>query len=876
MSIEFDEVEILVTPPIAEVELGIPGPVGSAGASAYEIAVENGFVGTEEEWLASLGGGAGSGADGASAYEIAVANGFVGTEGEWLASLVGAPGAPGAPGSDATVTQESIVAALGADPVLEGDPRLTDVRPPTAHNHDALYDPLGAAAAAQAAAATDATTKANAAQSAAIAAAAADATGKIDAIKDGVAADGDTLAKLRGLIQGIQTLLTSDNINLDTLQEVVDFVELHQSELDSLGAGKVNVSDIINALTDTSSNKPLAAAQGKVLKDALDALTAVVAGKQAAGNYIVEGDTRLSDAREWTAETVSQPEAEAGTATTRRAWTAQRDRQAIEASPVRGSLDLRTANVTLAQSSNYIVNSENFSTANISPSRALVRSTGVLAPNDTLTAERITDTTSVNQQSRIIFVAPTFGSSATVNMSIFVKPFGNITHVSLYPSNAGVGSLISFDLTTLTATVNNVSGGVGAGEIRQHKNGYFRLSVALTLPAPVTSINTWLYFAPGPTGNTSYTGDGNSGVDIWGLQVTPGLATLPYVRTSGSALENVSQLHSAGTLRHTAPLSSFEGLVNISANSTDAALKVTQAGAGHCLVVEDQAGDTTPFVIDGSGIVLLGFSNRMSVPLSSSTLGIPKLQTAGTTQEMAANLQVAHSDIPTVAPNALLGRTRGSAESSSACQSGDATGRLIFLGFDGQSPGTNAGFIRSAQITSEIDGDVANGAMPGRLVFSTTPSGSNTPVEALRITSGQGIQIARTAVAAPAASDGNVFSGTYTPTLTNVTNVSASTAFSCQYMRVGNTVTVSGQVEITPTAANAHTLLGISLPIASSFGASRQCRGSSCMETTAASEIQLGNGGVSADTTNNRAQLRCAPSTTNNRAHSFTFTYLVI
>jgi len=43
------------------------------------------------------------------------------------------------------------------------------------------------------------------------------------------------------------------------------------------------------------------------------------------------GDSRLTDAREWTADTVSQAEAEAGTATTRRAWTAQRVRQAAVA-----------------------------------------------------------------------------------------------------------------------------------------------------------------------------------------------------------------------------------------------------------------------------------------------------------------------------------------------------------------------------------------------------------------------------------------------------------------------------------------------------------------------------------------------------------------
>lgn len=91
---------------------GAPGTPGADGASAYDIAVSEGFVGTESEWLESLQGSDGApgspgapgapgtpGADGASAYEIAVEDGFVGTESEWLASLQGADGAPGAPGS---------------------------------------------------------------------------------------------------------------------------------------------------------------------------------------------------------------------------------------------------------------------------------------------------------------------------------------------------------------------------------------------------------------------------------------------------------------------------------------------------------------------------------------------------------------------------------------------------------------------------------------------------------------------------------------------------------------------------------------------------------------------------------------------------------
>ena len=78
---------------------------GTDGKSAFEIAVEHGFVGTETEWLESLKGVDGkNGADGLpgrdeidgkSAYIIAVEHGFTGTENEWLQSLKGADGRDG-------------------------------------------------------------------------------------------------------------------------------------------------------------------------------------------------------------------------------------------------------------------------------------------------------------------------------------------------------------------------------------------------------------------------------------------------------------------------------------------------------------------------------------------------------------------------------------------------------------------------------------------------------------------------------------------------------------------------------------------------------------------------------------------------------------
>lgn len=71
--------------------------------------------GEARERIAALEqGGGGTGANGKSAYEVAVMNGFVGTEQEWLASLVGPQGPAGQNGADYLLTAQdkSDIAAL--------------------------------------------------------------------------------------------------------------------------------------------------------------------------------------------------------------------------------------------------------------------------------------------------------------------------------------------------------------------------------------------------------------------------------------------------------------------------------------------------------------------------------------------------------------------------------------------------------------------------------------------------------------------------------------------------------------------------------------------------------------------------------------------
>ena len=84
---------VLNSTEVDDLEAICHGINGTNGISAYELAVANGFVGTEAAWLASLQGI--NGTDGASAYALAVANGYVGTEAVWLASLQGIKGTDG-------------------------------------------------------------------------------------------------------------------------------------------------------------------------------------------------------------------------------------------------------------------------------------------------------------------------------------------------------------------------------------------------------------------------------------------------------------------------------------------------------------------------------------------------------------------------------------------------------------------------------------------------------------------------------------------------------------------------------------------------------------------------------------------------------------
>lgn len=107
---------------------------------------------------------------------------------------------------------------------------------------------------------------------------------------------------------------------------------------------------------------------------------------------------------------------------------------------------------------------------------------------------------------------------------------------------------------------------------------------------------------------------------------------------------------------------------------------------------------------------------------------------------------------------------------------------------------------------------------------------------------------------------------TYTPTLTNTTNIAASTAYTTHYIRIGDWVNVWGTVDIDATAATTITEMGMSLPESSTVGQIYDVAGTASFEDNTSVQIK-------GDVANGRAVWRFTPQSASNNKYSFHFSF---
>jgi hypothetical protein len=206
-----------------------------------------------------------------------------------------------------------------------------------------------------------------------------------------------------------------------------------------------------------------------------------------------------------------------------------------------------------------------------------------------------------------------------------------------------------------------------------------------------------------------------------------------------------------------------------------------------------------------------------------------------------------------------------------AFASGATTNYGIVCSGAGGQWGTAAGASIYAQGRMRIDGQIDTyGSTSGIVTVKpaaiagtwtlTLPDNAGIASDVL-ITDGSGTTSWKTLIP--------VNSGFYTPTLTNTTNLTASTAYQCYWYRVGDMVTVFGKVDVDPTAAG-NTVLNMELPVASGLTGDSDLAGTAACSTISGEVISISPGGA------DLAKFRWTATDTTNHSLHFHLSYYIV
>jgi hypothetical protein len=129
--------------------------------------------------------------------------------------------------------------------------------------------------------------------------------------------------------------------------------------------------------------------------------------------------------------------------------------------------------------------------------------------------------------------------------------------------------------------------------------------------------------------------------------------------------------------------------------------------------------------VDASGQILVGAPTSVNVGAAAGSLG----QYFKANENNIISLTVGINSA--AGPKLNISKSRSTVYGNYiSAQANDQLGRIVFCGDDGTSLEA-----RAAEIGAFVESTPSTGVMPGRLVFSTTPSASGTPTERMRLDS---------------------------------------------------------------------------------------------------------------------------------------------
>jgi hypothetical protein len=179
------------------------------------------------------------------------------------------------------------------------------------------------------------------------------------------------------------------------------------------------------------------------------------------------------------------------------------------------------------QRSNLLEQAEYFGASYWSKANVDVELADTLSPDGFKNAYKITETSESGQHAINVFSSSRPNLSAGSHThSCFVKVNG-VEDIVFYNNGSSGGAGVNIDLSD--GTYSNLTGGATAASVEPYSNNWYRIT--LTFTAVVGNSSPSIYLRT--TG--SYTGDGVSGIYMYGMQTESGSYPTSYIPTYGTS-----------------------------------------------------------------------------------------------------------------------------------------------------------------------------------------------------------------------------------------------------------------------------------------------------------------------------------------------------